>query len=89
MQPSVKVIIPAFNEEASIGLVVQDIPALVEEVIVVSNGSTDQTEAIAKETGATVLQEPKRRMWQRSLGSPILLCFWMATTVIIRSNSPN
>jgi len=60
MQPSVKVIIPAFNEEASIGLVVQDIPALVEEVIVVSNGSTDQTEAIAKETGATVLQEPKR-----------------------------
>ncbi|MAM27613.1 MAG: UDP-glucose--dolichyl-phosphate glucosyltransferase [Flavobacteriaceae bacterium] len=60
MQPSIKVIIPAFNEEASIGLVVQDIPALVEEVIVVSNGSTDQTEAIAKEAGATVLQEPKR-----------------------------
>tara|TARA_R110002072_G_scaffold106447_1_gene232438 strand:+ start:92214 stop:92909 length:696 start_codon:yes stop_codon:yes gene_type:complete len=60
MQPSIKVIIPAFNEEASIGLVVRDIPALVEEVIVVSNGSTDQTEAIAKEAGATVLQEPKR-----------------------------
>ncbi len=58
--PSIRVIIPAFNEEASIGLVLKDIPDLVNEVIVVSNNSTDQTEAVAKEKGATVLREVRR-----------------------------
>jgi len=56
----IRVIIPAFNEEASIGLVVNDIPDFVEEVIVVSNNSTDQTEAVAKEKGAKVLKEGRR-----------------------------
>ena len=42
--PKIKVIIPAFNEQDSIAKVIQDIPSLVEEVIVVSNNSTDLTE---------------------------------------------
>ncbi|HAX16660.1 MAG TPA: UDP-glucose--dolichyl-phosphate glucosyltransferase, partial [Leeuwenhoekiella sp.] len=41
----IKVIIPAFNEEDSIGLVIKDIPNHVDEIIVVNNNSTDQTEA--------------------------------------------
>ncbi|MBA80474.1 MULTISPECIES: glycosyltransferase family 2 protein [unclassified Leeuwenhoekiella] len=53
----INVIIPAFNEQDSIGQVIQDIPDHVEEVIVVSNNSTDQTEATAKRAGATVLTE--------------------------------
>lgn len=53
----IKVIIPAFNEADSIALVIQDIPKNVDEVIVVSNGSTDATEANAKKAGATVLNE--------------------------------
>ena len=56
----IKVIIPAFNEEDSIGKVVEDIPAIVEEVIVINNGSTDATEEIAKKAGATVLQESRK-----------------------------
>lgn len=60
-KPIIKVIIPAFNEEESIGLVVSDIPKeLVDEVVVVNNGSTDKTDKQAIEAGATVLKEPQR-----------------------------
>ncbi len=55
------VIIPAFNEARSIGSVVGDIPAgLVDEVVVVNNGSTDETEVNARNAGATVLREARR-----------------------------
>ena len=55
------VIIPAFNEGRSIGLVVNDIPrTIVDEVVVVNNASTDETERNAREAGATVLREDRR-----------------------------
>ncbi len=54
----IKVIIPAYNEAESIPHVINDIPNIVNEVIVVSNNSTDATEINAKEAGATVLKEP-------------------------------
>lgn len=60
MPPIIKVIIPAYNEAASIGLVVKDIPKLVDEVIVVSNNSTDATKENAAKAGATVLSEPRK-----------------------------
>jgi len=56
----IKVIIPAYNEADSIGSVINDIPELVNEVIVVSNNSTDNTEINAEKAGATVLKEPRR-----------------------------
>lgn len=56
----IKVIIPAYNEEDSIANVIQEIPKTVTEVIVVSNNSTDNTEANAKAAGATILQEPQK-----------------------------
>ncbi len=54
------VIIPAFNEEDSISHVINDIPNTVDEIIVVSNSSTDNTEKNAKEAGATVLVEHQK-----------------------------
>ena len=60
MNPIIKVIIPAFNEQDSIANVIQDIPSIVDEVIVVSNNSTDNTEINAKKAGATVLKEPQK-----------------------------
>lgn len=60
MDKIIKVVIPAFNEEASIAKVVNDIPSFVNEIIVVSNNSTDNTEINAKNAGATVLKEPMR-----------------------------
>ena len=59
-KPAVYVIIPAFNESQSIGKVIADIPDLVNETIVVNNASTDNTEIIAKEHGATVLRENRK-----------------------------
>lgn len=58
--PNIKVIIPAYNEADSIPLVIKDIPGLVSEIIVVSNNSTDATEANAKAAGATVLKENRK-----------------------------
>ncbi len=57
---SIKVIIPAFNESASIAKVIGDIPKIVSEVIVVNNNSTDTTYEVAKNAGATVITENAR-----------------------------
>ncbi len=58
MSPRTLVIIPAFNEEESIGKVIEDIPKeLVSEVVVVNNNSTDGTAANAASAGATVIDE--------------------------------
>ena len=52
------VIIPAYNEEKSIGRVITDIPKeRVSEIIVVNNCSTDRTTEFAEKAGATVLHE--------------------------------
>jgi glycosyltransferase involved in cell wall biosynthesis len=56
--PVIKVIIPAFNEEKSIAKVIAEIPReLISEIIVVNNASTDRTAEVARQTGATVLNE--------------------------------
>ena len=55
----IKVIIPAYNEQDSIGLVVGDIPRIVDEVIVVNNNSSDDTVKVARAAGATVLSEKR------------------------------
>ena len=60
MNPLIKVIIPAYNEQDSIVHVINDIPSLVSEVIVISNNSTDNTEINAKNAGATVLTEDRK-----------------------------
>lgn len=60
MSEKIIVIIPAYNEEASIGKVIQEIPEIVSEIIVVSNNSTDSTAEVAKEAGATVLFEANK-----------------------------
>ena len=60
MHPKITVIIPAYNEVLSIAKVLQDIPEMVSEVIVVNNGSTDNTALIAEKAGATVYQEPRK-----------------------------
>ena len=61
MSPKVSVIIPAFNEESSIGLVLNDLPKdSLHEIIVVDNGSTDDTANVASESGARVVEENQK-----------------------------
>lgn len=57
----VTAIIPALDEEATIGAVVSAVRAAgVERVLVVDNGSRDQTAARARAAGARVVREPRR-----------------------------
>ena len=56
----VSVIIPALNEEESIGSVVRAMPwSEIAECIVVDNGSTDRTAEIARAAGARVVNSPR------------------------------
>jgi glycosyltransferase involved in cell wall biosynthesis len=79
---SVAVVIPALDEERSLGAVLAALPRggpqvgveavghpepgtaapafAVREVVVVDNGSTDRTAAVAKAAGVTVVPEPRR-----------------------------
>ncbi|MBI1228113.1 MAG: glycosyltransferase [Bacteroidetes bacterium] len=60
-KPNIAVIIPAYNEERAVGLVVAEIPKhLVREIVVVDNNSTDNTAIIAEESGATALFEKRQ-----------------------------
>jgi glycosyltransferase involved in cell wall biosynthesis len=61
LTPRIAVIIPVLNEEVTLPLVLAAIPAqVVEEVVVIDNGSTDRSMEIAHAHGATVLREPQR-----------------------------
>jgi glycosyltransferase involved in cell wall biosynthesis len=62
MLSSVSVIIPALNEEEPIAAVVRACwqTGIPREVIVVDNGSTDRTAAVAAEAGARVVSQPER-----------------------------
>lgn len=59
--PTIDVVIPAFNEQDSIVHILNDMPMdWVREVVVVNNNSTDDTVKIAASNGATVLDEPRQ-----------------------------
>ena len=60
---TVSVIIPAYNEEKTVANVVKVVKSLnyIEEVIVVDDGSTDQTAQLSLEAGATVINHIKNR----------------------------
>lgn len=56
----ISVIIPAIDEEKSIGKVIGEIPKWVDEIIVVDNGSSDRTLEVAQSSGAKVLVEKRK-----------------------------
>ena len=59
-RPIIDVIIPAYNEEASIGLVLDEIPKdWVRNIVVANNNSTDKTGEVALKHGAKVMFQPK------------------------------
>ncbi len=54
-------LIPALNAEGSIGAVIRSATPYVSQVVVVDDGSSDRTGAVAKEAGATVLRHEVNR----------------------------
>lgn len=61
-KPKVAAIVPAYNEAATIGNVLKALLVAkeIDEIIVVSDGSTDQTAQISKSLGVKVLENPNR-----------------------------
>src|SRR3974377_1731412 len=59
-EQKITVVIPCLNEEQGIEQVLRRMPAFVDQVIVVDNGSTDGTSEIARSLGAEVIREDVR-----------------------------
>ena len=55
-RPSVLAAIPAYNEADAIGTVVEQATAVADEVVVIDDGSTDDTVAEARTAGATIIE---------------------------------
>ena len=56
----ISVVIPCHNEEDGIRAVLEQMPAIVDEVVVVDNASTDRTAEVAAGAGARVVAEPRK-----------------------------
>lgn len=68
-QPSIIAAMPAYNEESYIGTVVLKTKQYVDEVIVVDDGSTDNTSEIARLAGATVVRHAKNKGYGAAIQS--------------------
>jgi glycosyltransferase involved in cell wall biosynthesis len=60
-RPSIAAVIPAYREEKHIGDVVRRTRQQLDDVLVVDDGSNDQTAARAREAGADVIVHPENR----------------------------
>jgi len=56
---TVSVVIPCYNEEEGVRVTLADMPALVDEIVVVDNNCSDCTAQVAADMGARVVKEPK------------------------------
>lgn len=68
---AITVVIPCLNEEQGIERVLRAMPAFVDEIVVVDNGSTDRTADVAAAYGAKVIREDVRgygRAYKRGFG---------------------
>lgn len=79
----ISIVFPAYNEEKSIKKSIQEFKKLniLDEIIVIDNNSTDNTNKIAKKTGASVIKEFKQgygfaltRGMKEAKGDYIILC---------------
>lgn len=56
----ISVVAPCYNEEVGVAIILNDMPDLVDEVVVVDNNSTDRTGEVARSLGAKVILETKQ-----------------------------
>ena len=72
-KPDVTIVIPAYNEEEGIADVITQLKGLDEnyEIIVVDDGSTDDTYKLAQETGIKVIRHPYNKGYGAALKTGI------------------
>jgi len=75
----ISVIIPCFNEQGGISAVIEDLKSILKqsslkyEIVVVDDGSTDQTGDIARKAGATVIEHGVNRGYGAAIKSGVRL----------------
>ncbi len=77
------IVIAAYNEEKVIDKVIKSVLAKVDEVVVVDDGSSDQTFGIAKESGAIVLRHFLNRGQGAALQTGINFALSLGADIIV------
>lgn len=83
-RPRVIAIIPAYNEENSVGPIVKETSRFVDEVLVVDDGSKDKTGDEAESAGATTIKHPINSGIGSSLRSGYGYCLSNACDFIVQ-----
>ncbi len=89
----VAITIPAFNEEQTLGPVLQDIKKIMDVqkqdyfIAVVNDGSTDKTEEIAKAAGAHVVSHPYNCGLAEAFKTEIKACLQKGADVIVHTDA--
>lgn len=83
--------IPAYNEEKSIGKVIDDIKKIMHsreyKIIVVDDGSTDNTARIAKEHGAHVFSHQRNRGLAETFKTEMKECLKLRPKIIVHTDA--
>jgi glycosyltransferase involved in cell wall biosynthesis len=65
------VVVPAFNEEANLAATIASIPAFIDHVLVVDDGSHDATAAVAEQAGGAAIEVVRHRH-NRGVGAAVV-----------------
>ncbi len=90
---NVVITIPAYNEESTIGKVILEIKKVMSatkypyKILVVDDGSTDQTAAIAKKAGAIVYSHPKNYGLAETFKTETEQCLKLNADVVVHTDA--
>ncbi len=82
-------VIPSYNEEKNISLVINQVKNIVDEVVVVDDGSKDSTVKLAKEAKATVLKHIVNRGQGAALETGNQYCINKKADIIVHFDADN
>ena len=68
---TIALVIPALNEEKALGSVIDAIPSFVDHIIVIDDGSTDNTVEVARQKGAKVFSHKTNRGVGAAMGTGV------------------
>lgn len=82
-EQKVVAVIPALNEEETISKIVREVSQYVDEVILVDDGSTDETVALAQREGAVVFYHKKNEGYDKSINDGFELASKRGATILL------
>jgi glycosyltransferase involved in cell wall biosynthesis len=83
LEEKIIMVIPAFNEETTIGNVVSGAQKYVDEIIVVNDGSNDNTGKVARDNGAILLNNPENVGYDKTIDNGFIEAKKRGASIII------